>query len=92
MLDSDKFFVCARPDGERCLVTTGAGITKAVNLTGHLVTPPFKSSLPNGGLEKAIDTGKSREFVKLDCIYNRPLNTYFIVDCLKYGDMFTDLT
>jgi len=50
VLKFGEFLVYARPDGERCLLTSGKGKTMAYNLQGHFINQKFKSSLPNGGL------------------------------------------
>lgn len=48
LLSSGDFYVYARPDGERCLLTASKGQTQVKNMQGNLVMAMFQSPLPGG--------------------------------------------
>lgn len=50
ILNDDSFMIFARPEGDRCLVTSCQGKTVARNSQGY-IQAIFNSPLPNGSIE-----------------------------------------
>ncbi|RNA37132.1 snurportin-1 [Brachionus plicatilis] len=74
--DLDQNWIMAVcPVGKRCLVVASEGITSVYNKVGKLITK-HSSRLPGGYKESKTD------YTILDCVYNDPLRTYYILDCL----------
>lgn len=72
ILNDSSFMVCARPSGQRYLVTSGKGETISRNSLGFFHCD-FQSSLPNGSLNMnksayGIQHSKNNCSV-LDCIF-----------------------
>ena len=91
------FKVYARPEGNRCLLTSGYGVTIARDARGFVVAK-FASFLPGGHpaaaqeedeeLEKPKQhwMGADEDMAALECIFNKQTRTYFVVDIMHWGD------
>jgi snurportin-1 len=83
---TSDWIIMARPEGKRCIVTSGKGITTSRLDNGHLLHT-FKTILPGGG----IQTQHSHSAI-LDCIYQEETSTYYILDLLEWNGMSYTLT
>lgn len=83
------WFVMPRPEGQRCLVTSGKGSTIA-RLRNGIIFDHFQSDLPGGACDDA-SSGASSSI--LDCIYNKVSGKYYVIDMLSWrGYDFCDCT
>eukprot|EP01130_Rhizamoeba_saxonica_P019142 TRINITY_DN9814_c0_g1_i1.p1 TRINITY_DN9814_c0_g1~~TRINITY_DN9814_c0_g1_i1.p1 ORF type:complete len:309 (+),score=38.00 TRINITY_DN9814_c0_g1_i1:32-928(+) len=78
------------PIGRRCLVVASHSKTQSRSVNGKLIRQ-FSSFLPGGGVRRHTD----KQYCILDCIYDEPTFTYFILDILcwngnQYYDCNTD--
>lgn len=80
-LGSQTWFVIPRPEGQRCLVTASRGKTLSRLRNGN-VLHRFNSSLPSGSPHSG---GKAGEYTILDCIFNRAMRTYFVLDMMCWN-------
>ena len=84
LLNKEDYWFYARPDGERCLISSGFCKTIARSSQGHTLKK-FESLLPAGSLAShLVETNYDQIRCKLECIYNKPLDIFFIVDCLMW--------
>lgn len=83
------WFVMPRPEGQRCLVVSGKGITVARSRNGVLFDQ-FQSNLPGGARE---DTSGASSSSIVDCIYDKVNRKYYVIDMLTWrGFDFCDCT
>jgi len=80
-LNGDYWFVYAKPDGNRCFLISTGGLTTRRDKNGFFEST-FYSQLPGGcpGLD-------SRKTSILECIFNKELNIYFIMDVIIWKDI-----
>eukprot|EP00808_Paulinella_micropora_P015618 g29423.t1 len=75
-----SWYVCARPEGIRCLVVAHKGVTVSKKASGNRLHR-FVSALPNGS-----DPTRTREgYTILDCIYHPKNKTYYALDLLCWS-------
>ena len=84
ILSDDSFMVFARPEGDRCLVTSYQGKTVARNSQGY-IQAIFQSCLPNGC--STIKPHNKTYSAALDCILVEKTKTFYIVDIIHWEDM-----
>ena len=67
MLPGEDFKLFTRPEGERCLLLSGNGVTIARDSRGFVLAK-FASGLPGGHPQETIPSG---DISVLDCIFNK---------------------
>jgi snurportin-1 len=75
-----EWLVMARPDGERCVVTASRGITVSRDKNGNMRHRPWPSELPSGS--RKTHHGRNDEYTLLDCVFDRAMRTYYVVDIM----------
>ena len=97
--NKEDFVIFARPEGSRCLILSGNGRTIARDFRG-VVLAKFQSALPGGSSpvddELSIEMteesktpamlGIKDDIAVLDCIFNKQIESYFVIDILQWGD------
>ncbi|CAM6102318.1 unnamed protein product [Calypogeia fissa] len=74
------WYVMSRPAGQRCVVVSSHGSTVS-RLRNGRVLHVFPSALPNGARTRDVSAASS-VFCILDCIFNEPDKTYYVIDLM----------
>lgn len=75
--DLEDWLLVPCPKGQRCLVVSANGETKMFSKNKRY-RMTFPSYLPGGGL-----VGSSQDCCIFDCVYNRELDTFYVLDVLQ---------
>ena len=75
----DEWFLMPCPKGQRCLVVSSKGETKMFSKNKRYCMS-FSSLLPGGGL-----IGSKHDSCILDCIYNKDIDMFYVLDALHYS-------
>ena len=89
--ESSSFMMFARPNGERCLVTSSNCRTLARNTQGFIKSQ-FQSLLPNGSKESSKNLNGYGVYSKkycaaLDCVLVESTKTFYVIDIICWEDI-----